>query len=167
MSQKYSVNQHLIETLLAWVKSGEIAIPEIQRPFVWDATQVRDLLDSLYQGYPVGYIIAWKNPTVKLKDGTLSEGKKILIDGQQRVTALTAALLGQRVINKEYKSVNIKIAFHPVEERFEVSNPAIERDSSWFPDVCPIVTGELRVSKLVKDYCEANPGVDADLIEDK
>jgi hypothetical protein len=167
MSQKYSVNQHLIETLLAWVKSGEIAIPEIQRPFVWDATQVRDLLDSLYQGYPVGYIIAWKNPTVRLKDGTLSEGKKILIDGQQRVTALTAALLGQRVINKEYKSVNIKIAFHPVEERFEVSNPAIERDSSWFPDVCPIVTGELRVSKLVKDYCEVNPGVDADLIEDR
>jgi hypothetical protein len=167
MSQKYSVNQHLIETLLAWVKSGEIAIPEIQRPFVWDATQVRDLLDSLYQGYPVGYIIAWKNPTVRLKDGTLSEGKKILIDGQQRVTALTAALLGQRVVNKEYKSVNIKIAFHPIDERFEVSNPAIERDSSWFPDVCPIVTGELRVSKLVKDYCDANPDTDANLIEDR
>lgn len=167
MSQKYSVNQHLIETLLAWVKSGEIAIPEIQRPFVWDATQVRDLLDSLYQGYPVGYIIAWKNPTVRLKDGTLSEGKKILIDGQQRVTALTAALLGQRVVNKEYKSVNIKIAFHPIDERFEVSNPAIERDSSWFPDVCPIVTGELRVSKLVKDYCDTNPDTDANLIEDR
>ena len=79
MPQKYSVNQHLIETLLAWVKSGEIAIPEIQRPFVWDASQVRDLLDSLYQGYPIGYIIAWKNPTVKLKDGSLSEGKKILV----------------------------------------------------------------------------------------
>lgn len=167
MSQKYSVNQHLIETLLAWVKSGEIAIPEIQRPFVWDATQVRDLLDSLYQGYPVGYIIAWKNPTVRLKDGTLSEGKKILIDGQQRVTALTAALLGQRVINKEYKSVNIRISFHPVDQKFEVCNPAIERDSSWFPDVCPIVTGELRVSKLVKDYCDANPDADADLIEDR
>ena len=69
-AQKYAVNQHLIETLLAWVKSGEIAIPEIQRPFVWDAAQVRDLLDSLYQGYPVGYIIAWKNPTVRLKDGS-------------------------------------------------------------------------------------------------
>ena len=48
------------------VKSGEIAIPEIQRPFVWDATKVRNLLDSLYQGYPVGYLIAWRNPTVKL-----------------------------------------------------------------------------------------------------
>ena len=167
MSQKYTVNQHLIETLLSWVKSGEIAIPEIQRPFVWDATQVRDLLDSLYQGYPVGYIIAWKNPNVRLKDGTLSEGKKILIDGQQRVTALTAALLGQRVINKEYKSVNIKIAFHPIYEKFEVCNPAIERDSSWFPDIAPIVKGELRVTKLIKDYCEANPKADPALVEDR
>jgi hypothetical protein len=67
-SQKYSVNQHLIETLLTWVKSGEIAIPEIQRPFVWDASKVRDLMDSLYQGYPVGYIIAWRNPNIKLKN---------------------------------------------------------------------------------------------------
>ena len=99
-SQKYAVNQHLIETLLAWIKSGEIAIPEIQRPFVWDSTKVRDLMDSLYQGYPVGYIIAWKNPSVRLKDGSLSEGRKILIDGQQRVTALTAALVGQKVVDK-------------------------------------------------------------------
>ena len=79
--QKYSVNQHLIETLLSWVKSGEIAIPEIQRPFVWDSSKVRDLMDSLYQGFPVGYVIAWRNPNVRLKDGSLSEGKKILIDG--------------------------------------------------------------------------------------
>ena len=45
--QKYSVNQQLIETILAWVKAGEIAIPEIQRPFVWDSSKVRDLMDSL------------------------------------------------------------------------------------------------------------------------
>jgi len=74
-TQRYSVTPHPIETLLTWVKSGEIAIPEIQRPFVWDATKVRNLLDSLYQGYPVGYVIAWRNPTVKLKDGTHSAGK--------------------------------------------------------------------------------------------
>ena len=51
-TQKYSVNQHLIETLLVWVKSGEIAIPEIQRPFVWDGAKVRDLMDSLYHELP-------------------------------------------------------------------------------------------------------------------
>lgn len=98
--QKYSVNQLLIETLLSYVKSNAIAIPEIQRPFVWDSSKVRDLMDSLYQGYPVGYVIAWQNPNIKLKDGSLSEGKKILIDGQQRITALTAAILGEYVINK-------------------------------------------------------------------
>ena len=91
---------HPIETLLTWVKSGEIAIPEIQRPFVWEATKVRNLLDSLYQGYPVGYLIAWRNPTVKLKDGSLAAGKRILIDGQQRVTALMAALLGREVLHQ-------------------------------------------------------------------
>ena len=57
-TQRYSVTPHPIDTLLTWVKSGEIAIPEIQRPFVWDATKVRNLLDSLYQGYPIGYLIA-------------------------------------------------------------------------------------------------------------
>jgi hypothetical protein len=100
---RYSVTPHPIETLLTWVKSGEIAIPEIQRPFVWDAIKVRNLLDSLYRGYPVGYLITWRNPTVKLKDGTLSAGKRILsagkrilIDGQQRITALMAALLGRK-----------------------------------------------------------------------
>ena len=108
--QQYSVNQHPIQTLLTWIESGEIAIPEIQRPFVWDATKVRDLIDSLYEGYPIGYLIAWRNPTVKLKDGTSSEGKRVLIDGQQRVTALMAALLNERVINKDYKRVNITIA---------------------------------------------------------
>ncbi len=99
--QQYSVNQHPIQALLTWVESNEIAIPEIQRPFVWDATKVRDLMDSLYQGYPIGYLIAWRNPDVKLKDGSMSSGKRILIDGQQRVTALMAALLGRRIINKD------------------------------------------------------------------
>ena len=146
-SQKYSVNQHLIETLLNWVKSGEIAIPEIQRPFVWDASKVRDLMDSLYQGFPVGYIIAWRNPTVKLKDGSLAEGKKVLIDGQQRVTALTAAIAGQQVVNQDYKQVRIRIAFHPLEERFEVCNPAIEKDKAWLTDISPIVSGEQKAHK--------------------
>jgi len=101
MASKYSVSQLQVETILSWIKSGEIAIPEIQRPFVWKSSKVRDSIDSLYKGFPVGYIITWKNTDVKLKDGTLSAGKKILIDGQQRITALTAAVIGQRVLNDE------------------------------------------------------------------
>jgi hypothetical protein len=156
--QKYAVNQYLIETLLNWVKSGEIAIPEIQRPFVWDGAKVRDLMDSLYQGYPVGYVIAWRNPNVRLKDGSLSEGKKVLIDGQQRVTALTAAILGQYVINKTYKRVKIKIAFHPIDEKFEVQNSAILKDKTWLPDISQAINGDL--FEIAEQYFELNPEVD-------
>jgi hypothetical protein len=166
-SQKYSVNQYLLESVLNWVKSGEIAIPEIQRPFVWDASKVRDLMDSLYQGYPVGYIIAWRNPNVKLKDGSIAEGKKVLIDGQQRVTALRAAILSEPVVNKDYKQVRIRIAFHPLYERFEVFNPAIEKDKSWFQDIAPIITGEVKSHKVARDYLDVNPDTDEDVIYER
>lgn len=156
--QKYAVNQQLIETLLAWINSGEIAIPEIQRPFVWDSSKVRDLMDSLYQGYPIGYVIAWRNPNVRLKDGSLSEGKKILIDGQQRVTALTAAILGQYVVNKTYQKVKIKIAFHPIDEKFEVQNPAILKDRTWLPDISQAINGDL--FEIADQYFDLNPDVD-------
>ena len=163
--QKYSVNQHLIGTLLSWVTSKEIAIPEIQRPFVWDATQVRDLLDSLYQGYPVGYIIVWKNPDVRLKGGSVSLGKKVLIDGQQRITALSTALLGQKVINKEYQQINIRIAFNPTEQQFEVSNPAIMKNKSWIPDIAPLMKGEISQLKLIRHFMTLNPDIDEDRLE--
>ena len=163
--QKYSVNQHLIETLLTWVKSGEIAIPEIQRPFVWDSSKVRDLMDSLYQGFPIGYVIAWRNPNVRLKDGSMSEGKKILIDGQQRVTALTAAILGEYVIDKTYKRVKIKIAFNPLLEKFEVQNPAILKDVSWLPNISEAINGDISILKLVRHYLAQNPDANEDVVE--
>ena len=158
-TQRYSVTPHPIETLLTWVKSGEVAIPEIQRPFVWDATKVRNLLDSLYNGYPVGYLIAWRNPTVKLKDGTLSVGKRILIDGQQRVTALMAALLGREVLTRDYRTVRVRIAFHPGEERFEVRNPAIANDPAWIDDVQQIFDPDADLFEIVDRYASRNEGV--------
>ena len=155
-TQRYSVTPHPIETLLTLVKSGEIAIPEIQRPFVWNATKVRNLLDSLYQGYPVGYLIAWRNPTVKLKDGTSAAGKRILIDGQQRVTALMASLLGREVLTKDYETVRIRIAFHPGEERFEVYNPAIAKDVAWIDDVVSIFDPDADLIELTEQYVKQN-----------
>ncbi|QUW01275.1 DUF262 domain-containing protein [Chloracidobacterium sp. MS 40/45] len=163
-TQRYSVTPHPIETVLAWVKSGEIAIPEIQRPFVWEATKVRNLLDSLYQGYPVGYLITWRNPTVRLKDGTPSAGKRILIDGQQRVTALMASLLGHEVLTRDYETVRIRIAFHPQEERFEVANPAIRKDAAWIEDVTAVFAPSTSVFQLVTGYCQKNPGVSQDAV---
>jgi hypothetical protein len=159
-TQRYSVTPHPIETLLTWVKSGEIAIPEIQRPFVWEPKKVRNLLDSLYQGYPVGYLISWRNPTVKLKDGTPSAGKRVLIDGQQRITALMAGILGKEVLTKDYETVRIRIAFHPLTEKFEVTNPAISKDVSWIEDVACIFAPESDLIEIIDNYVSKNPSAD-------
>lgn len=163
-TQRYTVTPHPVETLLAWVKSGEIAIPEIQRPFVWEATKVRNLLDSLYRGYPVGYLISWRNPAVKLKDGSSSAGKRVLIDGQQRVTALMAALLGQEVVNKNYEKVRIRIAFNPLTETFEVANAANAKQAVWISDVTEVFAPGASLFALVNAYCTRNPGADQDAI---
>lgn len=153
---QFDVYSTSVENIIGWIKSGEIAIPEIQRPFVWDATKVRDLLDSLYKGFPVGYIIVWKNPDIRLKDGTLSTGKKILIDGQQRVTSLQAAIAGEMITDATYKKKRIKIAFNPLTEQFEVCNPAIEKDSKWIPDIAAIFTVGFNQWNYVNQYCATN-----------
>jgi hypothetical protein len=164
-TQKYSIQQPLIESLLSWAKEGEIAIPEIQRPFVWDKSKVRDLMDSIYQGYPIGYIITWKNPNIRLKNGKLGEGKKILIDGQQRITALRAALMDEYVVDQEYARIKIKIAFHPLEERFEVQTPIIQKDKLWLPDISVFFGSGFSLIKLNKEYTKANPDADAEVVE--
>ena len=163
-TQKYSVNQHHISTFLAFVRDGQIAIPEVQRPFVWESSKVRDLLDSLYKGYPIGYVITWQNPNVRLKDGRLSEGKKILIDGQQRITALKASILGDYVVNKDYDRVRIKIAFNPKTEQFEVQNPAILKDKAWIPDISEVMNSG-SIIQVVRQYLNVNPDVDAAMVE--
>ena len=112
-NEKYKTNSQTVEGLIGDIINKNIAIPEIQRPFVWRSSQVRDLIDSLYKGYPTGYIIEWFSPDAKLKDGSNSVGKKILIDGQQRVTALMTAIAGEYVVNSKYEKVRIKIAFNP------------------------------------------------------
>ena len=153
---KYSVNNHSVDNIISWISSGEIAIPEMQRPFVWETSKVRDLMDSLYKGYPVGYLIIWKNPDVKLKDGTLSSGKKIVIDGQQRITALTAAIAGKDVVNQQYKKVRIKISFNPVDEKFEVFNPAIEKDSKYINDISEVFKPDFNSFNFAVKYGELN-----------
>jgi len=163
--QKYSVTDHPINTLLSWVQSKEIAIPEIQRPFVWDTIKIRDLMDSLYQGYPVGYIIVWKNPDVRLKDGALSSGKKVLIDGQQRITALRAAILGESIIDKNYKEQKVQIAFHPVKEKFETLTPAIKNDKEWIPDISKFMSVETGLFNSVKSYCNKNKNIPREIVE--
>ena len=163
--QKYTVNQYFVSNILNWVQEKEIAIPEIQRPFVWSSVKVRDLMDSLYKGFPIGYIIAWKNPDVRLKDGSISNGKKVLIDGQQRITALRAAVLGQNIVNKDYKEERIVISFHPIKEEFSTLTPAITKDKSWIEDISLLMNKDGGLFQDVNSYCEKNPDTSRDIVE--
>ncbi|WP_434965374.1 DUF262 domain-containing protein, partial [Brevibacterium casei] len=162
---KYSVRQDQVQTLLSWVRSGQIAIPEMQRPFVWSSTKVRDLLDSLYKGYPVGYLITWQSQDVGLKDGSTSGFKQILIDGQQRITAMTAALVGAEVVDKNYAKKRIQIAFNPQEEKFETLTPFLDRDPAWISDISEFMNSR-STFRSISSYLEANPEADANAVED-
>ena len=164
-SQNYSVNQYLVSNLLSLVQIKEIAIPEIQRPFVWEPDKVTELIDSLYNGYPIGYIITWQSPNVKLKDGSSSLGKKILIDGQQRITALRAAILGETVKNRDYADVRIQVAYNPIERRFATFNAAISKDPLWIKDIAPLLNGSTRQRAALNEYMAQNPSVDEDAVD--
>ncbi|MEA4835236.1 MAG: DUF262 domain-containing protein [Anaeromusa sp.] len=167
--EKYTVTQYSISAILGFIEGGDIAIPEIQRPFVWKRKQVRDLIDSLYNGYPAGYLIIWQNPNVKLKDGRDSNGKKILIDGQQRVTALLAAILGQQVIDADYKETQIKIAFNPLaegeEELFAVQDSSHLKSKKWVPDISILFKNDFSSRKFINKYLEDNNEVDEDKLD--
>ena len=163
--EKYNPNSMQVGSLLGAINNGDIAIPEIQRPFVWRKTQVRDLLDSLYKGYPTGYLIIWKSHDVKLKDGSKSVGKKILIDGQQRVTALMTAVAGIPVIDSNYKKDRIRIAFDPFEalsddkdaEIFAVQDQSHLKSKRWIPDIAEVFKNDFDVFSFIEQYCTDNP----------
>lgn len=164
MTEKYNASNVSLEQILGYIKSGEIAIPEIQRPFVWKPRQVRDLIDSLYMGYPTGYLIISQSPDMKLKDGSQSAGKKIMIDGQQRVTALMTSIVGMEVIGGDFKQRRIKISFNPQatgedEEIFKVQDNAILKDKKWIADIAEIFKPDFDQWGFVNEYCKINPGI--------
>lgn len=159
---KYSVNQSPVSNLLSQVESNQIAIPELQRPFVWDSVKVRDLMDSLYNGYPVGYLITWQSIGANLKGGQVAGFQQILIDGQQRITALRAAVAGLPVINKRYQQVRITIAFNPITEEFATVTPVIRKNPQWIPDISEIFK-HASTFGYVNEYLQANPDIDSNV----
>lgn len=161
--QKYEITKYTIETILNWIKTKDVAIPEIQRPFVWETKKIRDLIDSLYRGYPVGYLIVSRSPEMKLKNGNVSKGQRILIDGQQRVTALMTSLLGYAVLNDEYKEKIHKIAFNPFanddEEIFEVQDQSHLKSKKWIEDISIFFKPDFCMWDFVENYCSENPEI--------
>ena len=166
--EKFTNTSMSIKALLGLIEANDIAIPEIQRPFVWKNAQVRDLMDSLYKGFPTGYIILWKNPNVKLKDGTISAGKKVVIDGQQRITAMMTAIAARKIFNSEFQETRVKIAFNPFAaleyergneeaEIFAVQTPAHLKSKNWIPDISVVFESTFSSWTFIPQYIEANP----------
>ncbi|MEU5850430.1 DUF262 domain-containing protein [Saccharopolyspora shandongensis] len=105
-----------VAELVSRIEKGEIALPDLQRPFVWKASKVRDLFDSLYRGFPVGSLYVWATraePSVRqIGMGQRQAGPHLLVvDGQQRMTSLYAALTGSPVVSSDFEEVRIRIAF--------------------------------------------------------
>lgn len=166
VGEKFTLMQYSVSAILGLIEAQQFVIPEIQRPFVWKRAQVRDLIDSLYNGYPTGYIITWKNPDVQTKSGTMAGGKHVLIDGQQRITAIMAAIAGLEVLDEDFNNDRIKIAFNPLAEdptkRFAVQDASHLKDKKWIPDIAEIFKTDFRQRAFENEYASNNENVDLD-----
>lgn len=145
--------------LINYIQMGEIGLPDIQRPFVWKNTKVRDLFDSMYRGYPVGYLLFWQNASVEeaKQIGTDTKQKPprlLIVDGQQRLTSLFAVIKGIEIVRENYQKEKIEISFNPITERFEVSDAAIKKDRSYIPDISRVWDKSTDIFELVDTYIQ-------------
>ena len=135
-----------VKNLVDDVRIGKIGLPDLQRPFVWQDNKVRDLFDSMLRGYPIGYVMLWESPADYEEKKTsiggnkkiYEEPKELVIDGQQRLTALVAAMYGVKVRDKSYNEREIKISYNPLTREFAVWTTAIDRDQEWVTKVSDV-----------------------------
>ncbi len=127
-----------INELLTDIERGRIALPDMQREFIWDNTQIRDLVDSLYKNHPIGMVLLWQtnpddNVSITAIDDTtkeISNYSELVIDGQQRLTSLL--LVKKGVIFRGAKERDVKLLFNPFEEKFELEIPPLKNKPDWF-----------------------------------
>src|SRR3954453_7938473 len=135
-----------LSQLIGDIDLGKLALPELQRPFVWQRSKVRDLLDSMYRGFPVGYLMLWNAAEVDARvigpSGKQHTPTEFIIDGQQRLTSLYAVMKGVEVTFKDFSKGRIRIAFRPRDGRFDVADAAIEKDPEFLPNITKLWTEE-------------------------
>ncbi len=144
-------------SLMSYIELGNIGLPDIQRPFVWPNAKVRDLFDSMYRGYPVGYLLLWENaldgPQKTIgTDHKQMAAKLLIVDGQQRLTSLYAVIKGIAVLRENYASEHIEIAFNPLLARFEVADAAIRKDRSFIPNISKVWSKESDLFSILDEY---------------
>lgn len=150
-----------VADILSDVKNGRVGLPDLQRPFVWQDNKVRELLDSMMKGYPIGYIMLWASPDDQENTVHIGKNEKIykrpndlVIDGQQRLTALLAAMYGVTIMDKNYKERAIRISFNPLTREFAVWTPAFEKNPEWISEISQVFAAdeEHNISKFRKAY---------------
>ncbi len=153
--------QFNLKGLMGAIALGQVGLPDIQRPFVWDNAKVRDLFDSMYRGYPIGHLLFWDtgpdnigsaNPQTIGAERKQLKPQFMVVDGQQRLTSLYAVIQGEQVIGKDYRHRRIRIAFNPLDEKFEVTSAAIERDKVYIPDISRVWSDDADIFGLVDGY---------------
>lgn len=151
---------YTVGSLLDQIELGVVGLPDIQRPFVWKNAKIRDLFDSMYRGFPVGYLLFWQNvnsggaKTIGV-DGKQKHPGLLIVDGQQRLTSLYAVVKGKKVLREDYSEEFIEIAFHPLEEKFEVADAAIRKDKNWLPNISRLWAADTDLFELVDAYLDA------------
>lgn len=150
------VNYNL-STLIQQIDLGVIGLPDIQRPFVWKDTKVRELFDSMYKGYPVGYFLFWANANVEGTKNIGTEKKQkhptlLIVDGQQRLTSLYAVVKAQQIIRENYQVSNIVIAFNPLEEKFEIPDASIKRNPRYFQNISDLWKPNINIIKVLSEF---------------
>lgn len=150
-----------VADILSDIKNGRVGLPDLQRPFVWQDNKVRELLDSMMKGYPIGYIMLWASPDDYENTVHIGKNEKIykrpndlVIDGQQRLTALLAAMYGVTIMDKNYKERAIRISFNPLTREFAVWTPAFEKNPEWISEISQVFAAdeEHNISKFRKAY---------------
>ncbi|HRG33551.1 MAG TPA: DUF262 domain-containing protein [Saprospiraceae bacterium] len=150
MAQVFKTTDYTIGKLIEDIEIGDIALPDLQRPFVWskNISKVRDLFDSIYRGYPIGYLLFWENANrIDYKNIGFEEKKRkiprfLIIDGQQRLTALFAVMKNQEIMTVDYEHKKIKIAFRPFDSNFKVADAATDNDPEFISDLSSLWAGD-------------------------
>ena len=146
MEQIFSNTTLTVNQLIEKIDTGELGLPELQRPFIWKDSKVRDLFDSLMRGYPIGYLMLWECPALEKKKSigvdihSYNSPKEVIIDGQQRLTSLYAVMKGKKVINSKYDEKSIIISYNPLQDKFEVGYQATKKDPEWIYNISDVYT---------------------------
>lgn len=148
--------------LVSDVIEGRVGLPDLQRPFVWKDSDVRDLLDSMLRGYPIGYCILWEAPddqeekksSIGLNEKNYATPKELVIDGQQRLTALVSSMYGVPVKDQSFSDRTIRIAYDPIAKEFHTWDAAIAKDAKYIPDLSAVFEAKRKneATKFRREY---------------